>query len=786
MKKYNLLLLCLFAEAALFGQASRNLEAIRLNQAPVLDGQLTDSCWQELRPLDAFTTSTPVFGKKPVCNTEVRLFYTETALFVAAHCFDPDGGGVRRDGGIRDGELTGDWFQVSLDTWKDGQLAFDFTVSAAGVQYDARNTSGWDANWQSAVSLQADGWALEMRIPLTALRFPRKAEQHWGLQCTRYDRSSGETSTWNPQNPQVQDRVLQFGTLAGLRDLYQLQRLALGAYLNSNLWTQTKPFEVNELTETVGLDGRVGLNSNATLDFTLLPPMQLTIDWRRLFNAVAIEKKFNTPVTEPRQFIQEERDLFDQEYALNYSPVVRGYQIRSNRPLEPGERYINSTESKLLQATKLTARTRGNWRFGVYNALLGPVKVTVRNDSLERIYDRTLQAVSDFNYMSAEYLLRNNSFIQVSNASLLAGPNLTILSPRLGFRLRDRSNTLEASGLAKMNYQKTDTIRVQNYHYRLGIARVNRRWGWAASFEENYTPVQKATPAGILWGYAHAAVTYRNYRLWGPFLNVDAAAGASLNYNGSIKLPEVKAGIQLFGNIGATDRHFQQYSIAFYIIPYSRKIRYDKSGAYLYQEIAPIVSGKLEYTSDRRKRFIGSAGMYVSASTKGEMPVMHAFIRPQWVISRRLTAEATWESRASFERLIVLFTPKVWTFERHNEWNHAIRLGIRWYPADRLMAYCSMSVIATRYTKREAVTLQNDGRLTPSDLPLSSPWSPTQGAAQAGLQYFFTPTSYVRFQHTFGDYNTLYFDKPRPDYQNRMSGTTDLTVVYFLDGAGRR
>ena len=784
MKKYNLLLCYALAAASLAAQSNKTREAVRLSCAPIIDGQLADSCWQSLQPLEAFATAVPVFGLKPAGHTEVRLFYSETALYVAAHCFTPHAGNIRRDGGIRDGERTGDWFQVSLDTWNDDQLSFDFTVSAAGVQYDTRNTSGWDANWQSAVSLQADGWTVEMRIPLTALRFPQKAEQNWGLQLTRFDRSTGEISTWNPQNPLVQDRVLQFGELTGLRDLHQLRRLALGAYLNSSLRTQTKPFEVNDLTETISLDGRIGLNSNATLDFTLLPPMRVTIDWRGVFNPVAIEKTFNIPVTEPRQFIQEERDLFDLEYA--YSPIVWGHQILGNRPLEPGEMYISSTNSKLLQASKLTARTKGNWRFGVYNALLGPVKATVRNDSLDRVYDRTLQALSDFNSMSAEYLLRNNSYIQVSNTSLLAGPNLTVLAPQISFRLRDRSNTLEATGLAKMNYQKRDTLRVQNYHYRLGIARVNRRWGWEASFEEYYTPVQKATPGGSLNGNARAALTYRRFRPKGPFLNVEAMAGTSLNYNGSITLPEVKLGINLFGHIGATDRRFQHYSLDLYTIPYSSKIRYDKGGSYLYQEIAPVVSGKLEYTSDRRKRFIGSANVYVSASTKGEMPFLFASIRPQWVLGRRLTAEAAWESRASFERLWVLATPNDWAFERHNEWNHAIRLGIRWYPADRLMAYCSMSATAIRYTKREAVTLQNDGQLIPSDLPLSPLWTPASGEAHVGLQYFFTPTSYVRFQHIFGDYNTLSFEKPQPGVQNRSNGTTDLTVVYFLDGAGRR
>ena len=780
MKKLSFSTLYLFWAVLLNAQSTPTLEAVRLSCSPSIDGQLTDSCWQGLQPLEAFTTAAPVFDKAPLCRTEVHLFYTETALYVAARCFNSNASRVRDDGGIRDGELTGDWFQLSLDTWNDDRMAFDFTVSAAGVPYDTRNNSGWNAGWQSAVSLQADGWTLEMHIPFTALRFPRKAEQNWGLQFTRYDRGTGETSTWSPQDPLVGDRVLQFGTLSGLHYLHQRRRLGLSAYSNTVLETRSNPFEATRLSQTLGLDGRIGLNESATLDFTLLPSTRGRVDLNNLFVPLKVELQHNADVEQPRQMFQEERDLFDKNTRLNYNPVVYWSPFLNDHPLEPGERYTDLSESKLLHAAKLTARTKGNWRFGVYNAFLGPVKATISQDSTGEIYDRTLRAFSNYNYTSAEYVLPNNGFIQLSNAGLLAGPNLTTAAPKLDFQLRDPGNTIELGGTAQMSYTQSDTIREKYYTYGLRLARVNRRWGWSLSLSENYVPANDRT-LSILSGAATAGINYRDYRPHGPFLNVEGALIFYLNYFNKISLPDDV--FNVFGHIAAKDRHFRRFALRLSARPYSARQRYNNGNAYLYRKIAPTVFPGFSFTTDQRKRFIGTVDLAATVNTAGEVSYMGLTLQPSWVISRRFRLLADVAMRGWFGSLSAISIPGRWIFEQRDAWELNSNLNLHWYPMERLLIFGAISANCQKFAKRKTVEMQSIGEIIPVDWPLPPDYSPVYGEAALGFQYFFTPLSQIRFQHSFGENESLYFPQPGA-YRTR--GTTDLTVIYFLDGTAKR
>jgi hypothetical protein len=77
-----------------------------------------------------------------------------------------------------------------------------FRVTAANVQTDGviHNDTwtdwSWDAVWQSQVSTDADGWSVEIRIPLSQLRFPSVERQTWGINALSGSRSSGRgTST---------------------------------------------------------------------------------------------------------------------------------------------------------------------------------------------------------------------------------------------------------------------------------------------------------------------------------------------------------------------------------------------------------------------------------------------------------------------------------------------------------------------------------------------------------------------------------------------------------------
>ncbi|MBK9339048.1 MAG: carbohydrate binding family 9 domain-containing protein [Lewinellaceae bacterium] len=659
MQKYlPLTVLPLLWVAHLSAQSQKTAAAVFLETTPTLDGRLTDSCWQTLSPLDAFSTAFPVFGEAPNRRTEARIFYGPDALYIAAYCQTPDAE-ARFDGSSRDGQVTGDWFRVSLDTWNDDRMVFDFTVTAAGVQLDSRQGAGnWDSRWQSAVTRHTDGWSVEIRIPFTALRFARKSEQNWGLQLTRYDRSTGETSTWSPQNPLVGDRVLQFGTLTGLRDIRQEWRRSLAVQSEAGLNTRYDPADVQSYSAGWSLDGRVGLSESATLDFTILP--------QRKYESEAVSVFFpssngwsddGTP--EPRQFLEEERDLFSKNPAFTYQPVVYGSQLLWRLPQDSVLLTSAFNQSMLVQATKLSARTQGNWRFGVYNALLGPVQARFLSLPDFEFHTKTVQGLSNYNVATAEYILPNNSYVHLSNSTLLAGRGYTSAAPALNFQVRDRSNAYEVRGGTDWQYNLRNRDESIGYRYNLGLARINRRWGWAVSHQEGYRSIKalpNAAPVGRM-AWSNASVQYRDFRPRGVFLNRSGSAGVDLLATDDLAQPNPW---YLRGNFSGLDKHFRTWGLSFQTQPYNRTIRYTSGGSYINQRVSPNLGAGFTFISDTRKRLIWSTNFFGSTGAEGEFPTARGAVYATWVLTPRLVATGSATTYRAFKSLTLLPAPGRW------------------------------------------------------------------------------------------------------------------------------
>ncbi|MCC6463161.1 MAG: carbohydrate binding family 9 domain-containing protein, partial [Saprospiraceae bacterium] len=485
MYKFTLLAFFMLSLAPLWSQSGKTFQATQLQAEATIDGDLSDACWQQAPQLEGFTTSTPVFGAAPHCPTEVRLFYTDIALYVSARCIDPDAGGVRADRSFRDGQMTGDWFQVSLDTWNDDQLAFDFTVSAAGVQSDSREArSNLNNRWESAVQRTAEGWVAEIRIPFSALRYPANRASHtWGMQLSRFDRSTGELSTWSPQDPLIKDVVLQYGTLTGLQDIHQTRRHQLGIYTGTKYLKGEDFTSYNYAEQTLGIDARLGLNESTTLDLSLLPPLS----YRSNFDAIVYSETFNkikanAQLPTPRQLIAEDQTLFERGTYLQENPILYNYQMLWRLgPLPPVTYLVSTDETDLLNTLKLSTRSKGNFRFGVYNAVTGPLKAELFSTATSLVREERLQSATNYNYLAAEYLLPNNGYIHLANASHQAGPGMNTFEPSLDFRVRDRSNGYECAGTLYLSREQIDTNTYQGNRLNLSIGRINRRWGWRLS-----------------------------------------------------------------------------------------------------------------------------------------------------------------------------------------------------------------------------------------------------------------------------------------------------------------
>jgi len=158
------LLICQFAGIA----QAKTLQAIRVDEAPRIDGILDEPIWQSAPYATDFITRSPVFGRPGNDRTEVRVLYDNIAIYVGVHLY-ADPSMIRRQLTPRDQERDADvdYFAVFIDSYKDRQNAYQFVVTSRNVQSDARVSpnitpaSGvygdlsWDAVWDSRVSMAA-------------------------------------------------------------------------------------------------------------------------------------------------------------------------------------------------------------------------------------------------------------------------------------------------------------------------------------------------------------------------------------------------------------------------------------------------------------------------------------------------------------------------------------------------------------------------------------------------------------------------------------------------------
>ena len=262
-------------------------------ESPVIDGNLSESSWQDAQVLTGFVQQEPMDGEPGSERTEVRILYDSEALYVGAWLFDREPEGIVVGRTLRDASVSDtDAFVVLLDTYLDRQNAFVFGTTPAGIEYDGqvaneqqagggsgggrqqRGSGGgfnlnWDGSWEVATSIDDAGWYAEMRIPFSTLRYPTAGEQDWGLNFGRIIRRKNEQMMWSPIPRQFNlYRVSLAGTLVGInapnRRIFTLTPYALSDGF--------KDYAANvpdaDFSATFGADAKIGLNQSLTLDLT--------------------------------------------------------------------------------------------------------------------------------------------------------------------------------------------------------------------------------------------------------------------------------------------------------------------------------------------------------------------------------------------------------------------------------------------------------------------------------------------------------------------------------------
>lgn len=462
--KFFLLFLVSLNVTALFSQSvQREYKTQRITQPIKIDGELHDVAYMNATPMTDFIEWRPTPFKKEDSTNRTRIFilYDNNSIYIGGHCFERTSDSVSKELVGRDVVGINDFVGVIFDTYNDKVNAFGFYVTPYGEQFDARYSNSangedasWNAVWHSASKMQKDGWTFEMRIPYSALRFSNKANQTWGLNITRRRNKTGQQYMWNPIDPKVNGFVNQEGLMTGLQNIKPPVRLALSPYFSAylNHFPNSTP-GVKDVTSSLngGMDVKYGISEGFTLDMTLIPDFGQVQSDNQVLNLSPFEVKFN----EYRTFFTEGTELFnkgDLFYSRRIgSQPIHYYSVQDsawdNSHIHPDEKFLkNPSESKLINATKISGRTSKKLGIGFFNAVTRNMYAEVEN--VNGIKRKILtNPATNYNIIVLDQTLKNNSAVSFINTNVTreGGEYDANVSAAL-FDLNNKKNTFNING----------------------------------------------------------------------------------------------------------------------------------------------------------------------------------------------------------------------------------------------------------------------------------------------------------------------------------------------------
>lgn len=506
--------------------------AHRIQQAPKIDGKLTEAEWLHVSIDGGFRQFRPEEGKEATQRTAISLLYTDFALYVGVKCFDTAPDSILKQLGARDNEdLNADNFFIKLDCYNNQQDAFQFGVSASGVQFDSKFSDyTFDAVWNSAVAYDAEGWTVEMEIPYSALRFPMVEEQLWGVQFTRLLRRRREQQQWAYVPSIASNPQLYWGHISGISRVKTPLRLSMTPYVAYN-YNHSPVFRedgsyrfADQHAYNFGADIKYGIDDRFTLDMTLLPDFGQVQSDPLVKNLTYREVVFD----ENRPFFKEATELFskgDLFYSRRIGRIPSGYFSVSG-DLAADELIVeNQPQVKLLNSLKISGRTDKGLGIGVFNALTDNAYAIAENQEGQQRQLLT-EPLTNYSILVLDQQFKNNSNIYFVNASTLRQGHYTDANVNgAGVTLSNKKNTFQLKGDGTLTQRfitandagSSSVTTVRGYRYSFGADKLGGNFIYGL-YRNVTSPEYDATDLGFFrvagQNSTEAYLRFNRYRPW--------------------------------------------------------------------------------------------------------------------------------------------------------------------------------------------------------------------------------------------------------------------------------
>ena len=341
------------------------------------DGIPDEPFWQKAQSFQLIMHA-PNYMAEPSEKSRIYLSYDDNYLWVGAYLEYADPANIVSTSKKRDEESENpDAFGILLDTYNDNENALGFFTMPAGqridytIANDAQMVPGpmmtkllnysWNTFWDVKTARYENGWAVEMRIPFSSLRFQDvDGRVQMGLLINRTISYHNEIDTYPATDPKYgryaknKPSLAQTIELRGVkskRPVYISPYLSAGFEKNNELNEAETDFDYTKDNKlTGGIDVKYSLTSNLTTDLTVNTDFAQVEADDQMVNLT----RFALFYPEKRMFFQERSSIFN--FNLGGSSTMfysRRIGIDQDGNLVP-----------ILGGARLTGRV-GKWDLGV-------------------------------------------------------------------------------------------------------------------------------------------------------------------------------------------------------------------------------------------------------------------------------------------------------------------------------------------------------------------------------------------------------------------------------------
>jgi Domain of unknown function (DUF5916) len=388
-KKYFLLTFVFFFLCNVFGlkaqttnEKNYKIHIRKINEPVKIDGILDENAWQNAEATSPFIQQFPSDTSIAVSQSKAKVMFDDTYFYYSFVVYQPRQYRVqslKRD--FPQGGGT-DLVSLNIDTFKDKQNGFHFSVNPYGVQRESllfngnEITNDWDNKWYTAVKNYDDKWVVECAIPFKILRYKviENSINEWNINFFRSNLYLNERSAWAklPRGGRGNDLAFNGILIWDQAPPQPGTNIAVIPYTIASTSSDYLNGDTNIKSANIGFDAKIAITPSLNLDLTVNPDFsQVEVD-RQVTNLSRFELLF----PERRQFFIENNDLFGSFGSNQINPFFsrrigitrasRTYIEDSNKDgLQDTTSYSKTDGVPIIGGLRLSGKIDKNWRIGL-------------------------------------------------------------------------------------------------------------------------------------------------------------------------------------------------------------------------------------------------------------------------------------------------------------------------------------------------------------------------------------------------------------------------------------